>query len=111
MTAQEAKFQADRIFKYDKLKKLRDEAYEVRARLTEEWKENGPCGQGPFTGNTRESRKVNQLHIMFSRTRGGAREVEIKINNISIEASRLGRFLVSEVEARIASITAEIEKL
>ncbi len=110
MTDQEAKQQEQRITKFRELEKLRDEIRGAISMVTEPWKD-GPHGQGPFTGNTRESRRVRSIEIRFTPTLGGAPAVETKIENLGIEACALGRFLEGQLRERLALVLAEMEKV
>lgn len=106
----EVKEQMARISKYRDLEKVRDETDFAIKQLTEPW-ESGPCGQGPFTGNTRESRQVRSIHIWFSPTRGGAPEVDMCIRGLRIEAWELGKDLEAMLQVKLDAIHAEMEKL
>lgn len=110
MNEQEAKLQEERLQKYRELAFLRGQLYSALQIITEPHKE-GPCGQGPFTGNTRESRQVRELQVFFSSTRGGAPAVELNIPNLNIEAWELGRALESILRAKIKLIGVEMEKI
>lgn len=110
MKENEVKQQMARITQFRALERQRDEIYAALKKVTEDWKE-GPHGQGPFTGNTRESRQVNSMHIRFSMTRGGADSVEIDIQGMHIEACELGQCLSRMLQAKIDELNAAMEKL
>jgi hypothetical protein len=110
MKEQEVKTQMARISKFRELEKVRDEIYAAIEAITKD-QPDGPCGQGPFTGNTRESRQVQSLHFVFTPTRGGASAVEMKISGLHIEAWGLGKALESMLREKLAEITAAMEKL
>jgi hypothetical protein len=111
MIEQEVKEQMGRITRYRELERIRNEMYAALTKVTEDWKGIGPSDQGPFTGNTRESRRVRSMHVWFTKTQGGADAVDIEIPTMHIEASALGQSLASMLRAKIASIEAEMEKI
>lgn len=110
MNEGELKYQMDRASKYRALDQKRSEIYSVLKAITEK-DETGPCGQGPFTGNIRESRQVAYMRIGFSCTRGGAPPVEIYLADLHIEARALGRALESMLREALAPINEAIDKL
>lgn len=71
----------------------------------------GPCNQSPFTGNTRESRRVLSMIIHFSNTLGGAHGVSKTLEGLDLPAWEFGRYLKEYLEKRIEEIQAEIAKL
>lgn len=97
--------------KYKHLDEFRNKLYRALKTITEPWEKEGPCGQGPFTGNTRESRQVKAIKIWFTPTRGGAPAVEIEIPDCFVEAWGLGKYLESELNAKIKAVNQEIEAL
>lgn len=111
MKEHEAKEHMARIVKFRELEKYRDEIRGALTKVTEDWKETGPHGQGPFTGNHRESRMVSSMHINFTATRGGAPPVDLSINGMHIEAWELGAALKKMLQAKIDVLNEEIEKL
>ena len=110
MDEQELKMQMGRVTKYRELEKVRNEIYAAIKAVTKDQKD-GPCGQGPFTGNTRESRKVRSMHICFTATRGGAPAVDMDIGDMHIEAWELGKAIEAMLWAKLEPINAEIAKL
>jgi len=110
MEQKELNHQVGRIIKYRELEKIRNEIHAALKAVTEPWKD-GPHGVGPFTGNTRESRQVESMFIIFTSTRGGAPGVDIKITNLHIEASGLGRALETMLNAKLAEVNAAMEKV
>lgn len=110
MKASEVKEQEERIRQYRALEKVRDEIHAAIDAVTKPWP-TGPCQQGPFTGNTRESRQVDSMTIQFSRTRGGSEAVSTEIRNMHISAWELGAALKTMLEARWALVQAEMEKI
>lgn len=110
MKEHEVKEQMERITKYRALERVRDEIYTALKAVTEPWK-NGPCEQGPFTGNARESRQVRSMHIQFTATRGGAAAVNMEITNMHIEASELGEALQAMLLSKLEAVTAEMERI
>jgi hypothetical protein len=111
MKESDVKQQMARITQFNALKKVRDEMYAAITKITEDWKDTGPCGQGPFTGNTHESRRVRSMHIYFSETLGGAPCVEIEIPNMHISAWDLGRAMEAMLRTKIEQLNAEMEKV
>ncbi len=86
MTDTEANIERNRLAKFSQLSDLRRLTHEALAMIRAD-DVNGP--QGPFTGNTRESRDVEALRIFFSKTNGGAPAVEMTVHNLGIaEASQ-----------------------
>lgn len=111
MTKTEA-LQSERSLKeFYRLEKLRDEAYASLKVIREGGKDTGPCGQGPFTGNTRESRQVEGAVIDFTPTQGGGRAVSLKLIDLYISAWDLGKYLESQLQRRIDLINAEMDKI
>lgn len=110
MTEQEAGLQRNRIVAFNKLDELRQKTYAALKIVTEPWKD-GPSGQGPFTGNTRESRKVHSMQINFTATRGTSPAVELKIYDLDIEASELGQFIEAQLRTRLKDIDEAITKI
>lgn len=110
MKSNELKKQLARIDSYRELEKIRDEIQIARNKITEGWK-HGPCGQGPFTGNTRESRAVRGIHIWFSETRGGSPAVDLEIFGLHIEAWELRDALLKMIDSKLDLVIAEMEKI
>lgn len=110
MNDREELSQSERISKYRELCKRRSEIYAAIKAISSP-QPDGPHGQGPFTGNTRESRRVKSMHIQFTATRGGAAPVEMHIGGLHIEASELGRALESMLREKLGPINEAIEKL
>jgi len=102
--------QETRVAKYRALDHTRNEIYAAIKAVTED-DPSGPCGQGPFTGNMRESRQVASMMLHFSPTRGGAPAVDMSVAHLNIEASELGRFIEARLRAKLELVNAEIEKL
>lgn len=110
MTHAEAKKQEERLAKFRELDARRREINEALHKLTRPWPA-GPCEQGPFTGNTRESRQIASLQINFTRTRGGASEVSERLDNLLVEACEFGGMLQAMLRKQLAALDAEIDKL
>ena len=68
-------------------------------------------GSGPFTGNTRETRRVINMRIDFSETRGKAPEISISLDSLHIEARELGDWIREKLTAQIKAIREERAKL
>jgi hypothetical protein len=107
MTDQEYLDQSARLSKFNELTSRRKEIREALKLLTEP-DPNGPCGQNPFTGNTRESRKVTDLQFGFTQTRGGAPGITLSVYDLNIRASDLGRAIEEMLRAELASVTKEM---
>lgn len=110
MKAHEAEEQTARLLKYRQLEGILAEIRAALETVTEPWP-NGPCGQGPFTGNTRESRRVKFMHIEFTETRGGAPPASVTISPLHIEASALGVHLANMLREKMTLIRGEMEKI
>ena len=110
MKEQDVKESMARISKYRALETLRDEISLALKKVTEPWAE-GPSGQGPFTGNTRESRKVRSMIIRFTETLGGAAGVELEIPKMHIEAWELGQALEAMLREKLNAVNDAMEKL
>lgn len=110
MKEREVKEQMARITKYRELEKVRDQIRSALDAVTKPWP-TGPCEQGPFTGNTRESRQVRTMRIWFTATRGGAEPVDLEIDHMHIEAWELGRAIQSMLQAKLDLANAEMEKI
>jgi hypothetical protein len=110
MNTKEAETQAGRIEKFRELQAVRDKTVWALDAITKS-DPTGPCGQGPFTGNTRESRQVKCLRMSFTQTRGGSPPVEISIDDLFVEASELGRELQRMLRARLERIEKEMSEV
>lgn len=110
MNSHDIKQAKERIARFEKLEKRRDDIRHAIRKLTENW-EHGPCGQGPFTSNTRESRQIQSLCIQFTPTRGGAPRAELEIDNLFVEASSFGAELRRMLERELETIQAAMEKV
>lgn len=110
MNTEDARYQKDRLEKYDKLQALYEKSSEALSKVVEN-DPAGPCGQGPFTSNTRESRSVDAIRIWFTSTQGRSPAVELTISHLDISASALGRFLESELRSKMKQLHERIEAL
>jgi len=110
MTESEARTIESKVALFRKFYEKREELFKLMRELTE-GDPDGPCGQDPFTGNTRETRRVNAITIEFSKTLGGDPEVKYHYSGFSISAYDLGQFLKLRVQDGIETLTKEIEKL
>ena len=108
MTEQEYIAIRERLSKYGKLCKARDELYKAREVITRPWTETGPCGQGPFTGNTRESRRIDSMSIKFTATRGGSPPVGEDIFNLHIEAWDFAKAVVGLIDDKLNEVNKAI---
>lgn len=110
MTNPEAILQEQRLSKYQKLKALRGKYRDALHVVTVNDPE-GPHGQGPFTGNTRETREVLTMNLTFSKTLGGANMCGMQIEFPGIPAYDLGKFLKQQLEMKLNEIDKEIENI
>lgn len=110
MTDNQAKQQRATLDRYETLSALRKKFQRVIDMVTAS-DPNGPCEQGPFTGNTRESREVEGMVMSFSKTKGGSEKVVMEIDGLNINAFEFGKFLCSQARAKLMSIEAEISQL
>lgn len=107
MTPIDLQIQSERIAKF---RRLEERALNIRWALAA-MEEPKVQGSGPFTGNTRESRRVDAMRLCFSPTLGGAPAVELDLNALNISASSFGMWLERELRSQLESVTAEQEKL
>lgn len=110
MTDQESNKQKKRLVEYAQLKKVQDDLLQALETITND-DPAGPYGKGPFTGNTRESRRVNGMMINFSTTRGGAPEVNMSVRGLQVEAYEFGRWLEEKTRSRIAELGREMAEI
>jgi len=114
MNYQEAQQQSARIALYRKLEARREQIVAAIAAIQEKWdtpEKKGPCGQGPFTGDTRESRRVRDITIYFTQTRGGAEGVTATLRELHIEAFEFGHYIISALEKQRAEIDKQMKAL
>jgi hypothetical protein len=107
MTPLECKAQSLRIEKYRILESAYNEASAALHSITD----TQASGQSPFTGNTRESRRVESIHIEFSPTRGGAPAASIDLYSLGIGALECEQAICGMLQKRLESISAEMEKI
>ncbi len=111
MKTHEALEQEMRIEKYRILESIRTDITKAIDKINEPWPDTGPHGKGPFTGNSRETRKVKSLTIAFSKTLGGSAPVEIEIHNLYIPAPEFGEILEILLKEQLEIVNREIEAL
>ncbi len=115
MKSREVDQQRKRIAEYEKLCGRRSEIHRSLDLLTGQARigpdTNPKDINFPFTGNTRETRRVSHLVIEFTRTLGGADPMSLRLLDLNIPAGELGRFLRACLETQIESINKEIEAL
>lgn len=70
-----------------------------------------PNQTGPFTGNTRETRKITRIRIDFSKTLGGSPEVAMTLEDLHIHARDFQTFLLSTLRTQQDTLRSEMEKL
>lgn len=110
MTPREAHIASEKLDVYYKLAKRRGELSHVIDQLTCN-REDDPNKTGPFTGNHRESRRIDLLHIEFSATRGRSPAVEITLNNLGIPAYEFQKALIIMVRTAIDEVIKEMDKI
>lgn len=111
MNSQEVKTQMARVERWKELCAIRDK-YNGLLRLITREDPDGPCGQGPFTGNTRESRRVEAITVEFTATRGGSpRYPNMRLEGLDLEAFAFGSYLQSHLNKKIKEINDAIEAL
>lgn len=110
MTHNESEQQKKRLAEYDRLSQaaqgFRDALNKIEADDPD-----GPCGQGPFTGNTRESRDVLSLEVFFSRTKGGSAPVKKYLDGLKLGAWKLRALLAEDLREKIKTLEAAIEAI
>jgi hypothetical protein len=115
MNEHEVSHQKKRIENYDRLCERRSEIREALDLVTGHRRiapdTNPKDVNFPFTGNTRETRRVLTLNIDFSSTLGGSTPMSLRLDDLNIPAGELGRFLEARLKAQIDAINQEIEKL
>jgi len=99
-----------RLEKFKILKARRQEIINALRALTEDWKE-GPCGQNPYTGNTRESRDVTSIYFKFSTTKGGAPPTDHTLSDLQIPAFDVRTMLEGILRKQLGTINTDIEDL
>lgn len=110
MNLHDCQNQKKRLAAYEKLTERRQKIVKALRALTDAWP-HGPHGQGPFTGNMRESRQVEDIHIVFTPTLVGSPAVETDVFDLGIEAWDLGKFLEGKLREKLAVIDKEIEQI
>lgn len=115
MNEHEVAQQKKRLETYDRLRERRSEIREALDLVTGQRRiapdTNPKDINFPFTGNTRESRRVLALNIDFTSTLGTAPPMSLKLEDLNIPAWEFGRFLETCLKAQLDAINAEIEKL
>jgi len=80
MTDRDLKIQAERVAAFHRLSERAAAIRKVLAEMGHPKVQDS----GPFTGNTRESRRVDSLRIFFSPTLGRAPAVDIMLTDLGI---------------------------
>lgn len=111
MTRQELLLSEQRALRYRAIEIIRDEVREALQKITEPWKETGPHGQGPFTGNARESRQVKGVCFQFTPTRGGSPEVSLSVNGMHIEAWEVGKAFESLLRTKLDALNKQLDEV
>lgn len=113
MSPQEAKHHQQRLLKFNFLDAARSALHSTLAKMSEKSGYPGTVQShaDPFTGDTRESRRVAWLKIGFTATLGGEPPVELDLNYLNIPAWEFGNALEAAIKKQIAALNAAIEKL
>ncbi len=111
MTTLEAEALRKRLAKFAALQNRRAQLNDTLNVITLD-DPNGPCGQGPFTGNTRESRSIGYIKIYFTKTRGGSPETNMELYHLEgIEACDFSGWIQGKLRTQIKTIDEELAKL
>lgn len=110
MKSTEVKQMFDRVTYYQRLEKRANQLRMIIDTITED-DPTGPNGSGPFTGDWRESRKIESLLVRFTRTQGGSPPVTLDIGSLFIDAPSFGRHLEELLKKQLETIQAEMEKI
>lgn len=110
MKAQQVSEMESKIVKFRALEKRQNEIYGALKMLTKDDPE-GPCGKGPFTSNTRESRRIESLSICFTKTRGGAKATSMSIENLFIEAWEFENAIESMLRKQLKEVQGAMEDI
>lgn len=102
MTGADVKIQQERIEKYNTLTERARAIHRALEAMEE---------PGPFTGNMRETRRVEAMQLRFSATRGGAPGITIDLRDLNVDANELGRWLDQKLRAEYESVQQQIAKL
>jgi hypothetical protein len=100
MKAEEIKIMEQRISAYRLLQNAESETVHSIQCIEEE--------PTPFTGNARESRRINSIDVHFSKTEGGSPPVA-KTISLNIAAHEFGQALTRILETRLINIRAQME--
>ncbi len=90
----------------ERLKVVRELMHKIQADDPD-----GPCGQGPFTGNTRESRRADGLVINFTKTLGGSPAVSMSLMGLNIPAGKFEQFLLTELKIQEEKLTKSMDEI
>lgn len=110
MNARDVQIQSDRIAEFKKLD-YRHNQLRALIHSIEGPDRTGPAGQGPFTSNTRESRSVDDIEILFTPTLGGSDRVRLKLDYLNIRAPDFGAFLLTHLRAQLKEVEKAMEAL
>jgi hypothetical protein len=109
MNAQESKAVETRLKAYRHLEIRQNQLRAAIDAITED--KGHPNETGPFTGNMRESRRINHMSFWFSETCGKSPPVQMTINDLGIEAYEFQRDLLTLLRAKKSEIEKEMERL
>lgn len=105
MNDQDVAFQFDRITRYKELK-ARAEQIRFSIQILEE-----SSTTSPFTGNTRESRKVDRMTIVFTASEGGDVPVTRIFDALMIPATALHALLTAHLREQWKIVQEAMAKL
>lgn len=108
MTDTELQIQRTRIETYAQ---LRDRADGLRAALAALDTPFGTHKQSAFTGNTRESRRIAEMKIWFTRTIGGEAPVDLALSPLDVPATEVGALLRNLLTKELAAVRQQMETL
>jgi hypothetical protein len=98
-----------RLKVYRALEKREEELLTAIEQITTN-RTDDPNQTGPFTGNTRETRRIDSIHIGFTATLGRSPPVEMEIFNLGIEARLFGQALLVLLREKLEEVRNEMEK-
>lgn len=107
MNYQEVKVLEQRLKKYRDLEAARAEVQMALDVMDQKGEFHAP----PFTGNTRESRRVLGLTIRLSATQGGEKPTEVELRDLGVSAWLFGDNLKQQLREKLELIDKEMEKI
>lgn len=110
MTEQDVIEMSKKVARFREIEHARTAAHQTLISIIQDGP-TGPCGQGPFTGNARESRNVYAITIYFTDTAGGSKAVEKRITGLCISAHEFGKFLEEHARDKFKKLDQELKEL